>query len=90
MSTVVLIKRGDVPSEDVILKDGEMAYARKDREFYIGDGKSRMTELVPFKSLVAGDDNKVYAIRVDKDGVAHAKPVASYVKGSLLEFKISE
>lgn len=86
---VVIIKRGDNPI-DIILHDGEMAYTRNNREFYIGDGQTPMTELTPFTSLVAGDNGKVYTVRVDKDGIPHAKPVACYYKGSLLEFKVEE
>ena len=86
---VVIIKRGNEPT-NYVLHDGEMAYTINNREFYIGDGQTPMTELTPFTSLVAGDDGKVYAVRVDENGTPHAKPVACYYKGSLLEFKVEE
>lgn len=87
MGTIVKIKRGNEPSDEVILQDGEMAYERTNREFYIGDGKTVMTELTPFTSLVLGDDGKVYTVRVDNDGKAHAKPVICYAGRRILEFK---
>lgn len=87
MGTIVKIKRGNEPSDKDILQDGEIAYARTNREFYVGDGKTVMTELTPFTSLVLGDDGKVYTVRVDKDGNAHAKPVICYVGKMILEFK---
>ena len=89
MGTVVIIKRGNEPT-DYVLHDGEMAYCRNDREFYIGDGITPMNQLKPFISLVAGEDNKVYTVSVDKDGNAHAKPVTCYDKGRNLEFKVEE
>ena len=89
MATVVIIKRGNEPT-NYILHDGEMAYTRNNREFYIGDGQTPMTELTPFTSLVAGDNGKVYTVRVDENGTPHAKPVTCYYKGKNLEFKWRE
>ena len=89
MGTVVIIKRGNEPT-DYVLHDGEMAYCRNNREFYIGDGKIPMNKLKPFNGLVAGEDNKVYTVSVDKNGVPHAKPVTFHYKGRDLEFKVEE
>lgn len=86
MSTIVLIKRGNTLCPE-ILHDGEIAFVRNDREFYVGDGKTPMTELTPFNSLVLGDNGKVYTVRVDADGNAHAKPVICYAGRRILEFK---
>jgi hypothetical protein len=49
-----------------------------------------MNKLKPFNSLVAGEDNKIYTVSVDKNGVPHAKPVTCYYKGRNLEFKVDE
>ena len=49
-----------------------------------------MNQLTPFMSLIAGEDNKVYAVRVDKDGNAHAKPVVCYAGNKIFEFKAEE
>lgn len=90
MGTIVQIKRANEPSDEVILQDGEMAYSRTNREFYIGDGETVMSELTPFMSLVLGDDGRVYTVRVDKEGNAHAKPVVCYAGNRILEFKAEE
>ena len=89
MRHTFIIRRGNKPNGEV-LRDGEMAYSRNNREFYIGDGKTPMNELKPFMSLIAGEDNKVYAVRVDKNGNAHAKPVVCYAGNKIFEFKAEE
>jgi hypothetical protein len=89
MGTVVIIKRGNEPT-DYVLHDGEMAYCRNNREFYIGDGKTPMNQLKPFMSLIAGEDNKVYTVRVDKEGNAHVKPVICYAGNRSFDFKVEE
>ena len=38
MRTIIKIKRGDNPSPTHILKDGELAYNKTKKCFYIGDG----------------------------------------------------
>lgn len=90
MGTIVQIKRGSEPSDEIVLHNGEMAYAKNNREFYIGDGETPMTELTPFTSLVLGDDGRVYTVKVDADGNAHAKPVICYAGRRILEFKVEK
>ena len=90
MRTKVLIKRGNYPKNDVILSDGEMAYSKKTREFFVGDGKHVMTELKPFNNIVSGDNGYIYLVRVDKEGKPHAELMRSQINGSIFEFKTSE
>lgn len=73
MSIKVLIKRNDYPSDTYVLSEGEMAFAIKTGEFFVGDGEHVMTELKSFKNIVAGDDGYMYLVRVDKDGKPHAE-----------------
>lgn len=87
-TTTVLIRRGDTTSSETVLLDGEIAFAKDEKLFYIGDGQSVMSDLVPFSSLVAGEDGVIYAVRVDKNGVPHVKPVTAFYRGQKFEFKI--
>ena len=87
MATKVLIKRGDYASHNVILSDGEMAYARKKREFFIGDGKTPMTSLKPFNGVVRGDNGYMYVVSVDKYGKPHAELMCSKFDSYTFEFK---
>ena len=64
MVTKVLIKRGNYPSSDYVLSEGEIAFAIKTREFFVGDGEHVMTELKPFNNIVSGDDGYIYLVRV--------------------------
>jgi hypothetical protein len=90
MATKYLVRRGETIQPDLILLDGEFAYIKSDRLFYIGDGKTPMSKLKPFNSLVAGENGQIYTVSVDKNGEPHAKPVKQFYKGSELEFKVSE
>ena len=69
----VQIKRGN-GRLDVILKDGEMAFDRVNKCFYIGDGKTSMLYLKAFNGVVESDNGQVYCVRVDENGVAEARP----------------
>lgn len=90
MKTVVLIRRGKTLDPELILHDGEIAFTKNDSLFYIGDGTRKMSDLTPFSSLVAGEDGRVYAVRVDENGIPHARPVKVVWRGCEYEFKISE
>jgi hypothetical protein len=90
MKTIVLIRRGDTLKPDLVLLDGELAFTKSDRLFYVGDGTTPMSDLKPFSSLVAGENGQIYTVRVDADGNAHAKPVKEFYRGCEYEFKISE
>ena len=78
------ILRGNGICDDFVLSDGEMCYDRTNKKFYIGDGKNVMSKLKPFTNIVAGDDGKVYAVSVDKNGVPHAKPAISITKQDII------
>ena len=69
----VQIKRGYGKS-DVILEDGEMAFDKTNKCFYVGDGKTSMLNLKAFNGIVESDNGEVYCVRVDENGVAEAKP----------------
>lgn len=90
MGTKYLVRRGETIQPDLILLDGEFAFIKSDRLFYIGDGKTPMSKLKPFSSLVAGENGQIYTVSVDKNGEPRAKPVKQIYKGSELEFKVSE
>ena len=90
MRTIVLIRRGKNIDPDLVLLNGEIAFIKGDRCFYVGDGVHKMSELVPFTGLVAGDDGNIYTVRVDKDGIAHAESVKTFYRGQEFDFKISE
>ena len=90
MATKYLVRRSETILSDLILSDGEFAYIKSDRLFYIGDGKTPMSKLKPFNSLVVGENDQIYTVSVDKNGEPHAKPVKQFYKGSELEFKVSE
>ena len=90
MSTKYLVRRSETILSDLILLDGEFAYIKSDRLFYIGDGKTPMSKLKPFNSLVVGENGQVYAVKVDKNGMPHAKPVKEFDRGCEYEFRVSE
>lgn len=73
----ILIKRGNGRA-DVILEDGEMAFDRTNKCFYIGDGKTSMLNLKAFNGVVEGDNGQVYCVRVNENGVAEAKPATLF------------
>lgn len=73
----VLIKRGKQPTKE-ILKDGEIAYNKIKKCFYVGDGKTLMNEIHEFTSLVASKNGKIYAVSVDENGIPSAKPTKVY------------
>ena len=50
--TKILIRRGKQATEE-ILCDGELAYNKSKKCFYVGDGKTPMNEIHEFTSLVA-------------------------------------
>lgn len=78
--TKLLIKRGKQATEE-ILCDGELAYNKSKKLFYVGDGKTPMNELHEFTSLVANPHGKIYAVSVDKNGNPTAKPTTIYSTG---------
>lgn len=90
MKTIVLIRRGKNIQPDLVLLNGEMAFTKSDRLFYVGDGTTPMSELKPFSSLVAGENGQIYAVSVDKNGEPHAKPVKEFYRGCEYEFRVSE
>lgn len=90
MRTKYLVRRAETILPDLILLDGEFAFIKSDRLFYVGDGTTPMSELKPFSSLVAGDNGQVYAVKVDENGIPHAKPVKQFYKGQEFEFRVSE
>lgn len=90
MATKYLVRRSETIQPDLILLDGEFAFIKSDRLFYIGDGKTPMSKLKSFNSLVAGDNGQIYTVSVDKNGEPHAKPVKQFYKSSEFEFKVSE
>jgi SWI/SNF-related matrix-associated actin-dependent regulator 1 of chromatin subfamily A len=58
MATKYLVRRSETIQPDLILLDGEFAYIKSDRLFYIGDGKTPMSKLKPFNSLVDGENGQ--------------------------------
>lgn len=66
--TKILIRRGKQPTEE-ILCDGEIAYNKIKKCFYVGDGKTPMNEIHEFTSLVANPHGKIYAVSVDENGI---------------------
>lgn len=78
--TKILIKRGKQATEE-ILCDGEIAYNKTKKCFYVGDGKTPMNEIHEFTSLVANPNGKIYAVSVDENGIPTAKPTTIYSTG---------
>jgi hypothetical protein len=78
--TKILIKRGKQATEE-ILCDGEIAYNKSKKCFYVGDGKTPMNEIHEFTSLVANPNGKIYAVSVDENGIPTAKPTTIYSTG---------
>ena len=78
--TKILIRRGEQATEEV-LRDGEIAYNKSKKCFYVGDGKTPMNEIHEFTSLVANPHGKIYAVSVDKNGKPIAKPTTLYSNG---------
>jgi len=75
--TKILIRRGKQVTEE-ILCDGEIAYNKSKKCFYVGDGKTPMNEIHEFTSLVANPHGKIYAVSVDENGIPSAKPTKLY------------
>ena len=75
--TKILIKRGEQATEK-ILCDGEIAYNKTKKCFYVGDGKTPINEIHEFTSLVANPHGKIYAVSVDENGIPSAKPTTLY------------
>lgn len=75
--TKILIRRGEQATEE-ILRDGEIAYNKSKKCFYVGDGKTPMNEIHEFTSLVANTNGKIYAVSVDENGTPTAKPTKLY------------
>lgn len=78
--TKILIRRGKQPTEE-ILCDGEIAYNKSKKCFYVGDGKTPMNEIHEFTSLVANPNGKIYAVSIDENGNPTAKQITLYSKG---------
>jgi hypothetical protein len=77
--TKILIRRGEQPTEE-ILCDGEIAYNKTKKCFYVGDGKTPMNEIHEFTSLVVNPHGKIYAVSVDENGIPTAKQITLYSK----------
>lgn len=75
--TKILIRRGEQATEE-ILRDGEIAYNKSKKCFYVGDGKTPMNENHEFTSLVVNPNGKIYAVSVDENGIPTAKPTKLY------------
>lgn len=75
--TKILIRRGEQATEE-ILRDGEIAYNKSKKCFYVGDGKTPMNEIHEFTSLVTNPNGKIYAVSVDENGIPTAKPTKLY------------
>ena len=76
--TKILIRRGEQATEE-ILRDGEIAYNKSKKCFYVGDGKTPMDKIHEFTSLVANPNGKIYAVSVDENGIPTAKPTKLYL-----------
>lgn len=85
MTTIVKIKRGNEPTLD-ILEDGEMAYNRVKKCFYVGDGKTKMIHLKEFNNIVKGDNGKMYLVSVDENGNPTVKEMIQYINENKFEF----
>lgn len=87
-----IILRGSGICDDFILLDGELCYERTSKTFYVGDGENVMSQLKQFNNLVAGDDGKIYAVSVDKNGIPHAIPTIGYNKRKTQkwEYRVSD
>lgn len=89
--TIVCIRRGnDYNNYDYILRDGELFYNKTEKYFLVGDGEKSLNQLTPFSSLVAGENNIVYAVRIDKNGTPYVKPITLHHQGRLYEFRIDD
>ena len=77
--TKILIRRGKQPTDE-ILHDGEIAYNKTKKCFYVGDGKTPMNEIHEFTSLVANPYGRIYAVSVDENGIPTAKQITLYSK----------
>lgn len=89
--TKVLIKRGNGKDHDIILDDGEVAYNRTDKEFYVGDGNTPMRDLKSYNNIVEGDDGIIYLVRVDENGIPEAKEfVVNGKNDNKFKFKTKE
>ena len=77
--TKILIRRGGQPTEE-ILCDGEIAYNKTKKCFYVGDGKTPMNEIHEFTSLVANPHGRIYAVSVDENGIPTAKQITLFSK----------
>lgn len=78
--STVLVKRGNGKDHDYILQEGEIAFNRIDKEFYVGDGKTPIRDLDTYNGIVEGDNGVMYLVRVDKNGIPDAKEVVVYSK----------
>ena len=78
--TKLLIRRGKQATEE-ILRDGEIAYNKTKKCFYVGDGKTPMNKIHEFTSLVANPHGKIYAVSVDENGIPTAKQTTLYSRG---------
>ena len=78
--TKILIRRGEQPTKE-ILCDGEIAYNKSKKCFYVGDGKTPLNEIHEFTSLVTNPCGKIYAVSVDENGIPTAKQITLYSKG---------
>lgn len=77
--TKILLRRGE-QATDEILCDGEIAYNKTKKCFYVGDGKTPMNEIHEFTSLVTNPHGKIYAVSVDENGLPSAKQITLYSK----------
>ena len=91
MTRKIIINRSTEVT-DKVLWDGELCFIKDSDYFVVGDGKTPLKELKPFNNIVAGDDNKIYAVTVDKNGIPHAKPtvLVSKDKGIIGQLMVDE
>ena len=71
----VLIKRGHNKGSgsDFIPSDGEVAYGYDTNEFFVGDGKTRISELKGFNNVCKAPNGDLYLVSVDNNGVCECK-----------------
>ena len=82
-----IIRRGQYPSETYIPDNGEMIYAMKTKQFFIGDGINTMVNLKPFNNVVMSDSGKVFLVRIDENDNPIIKP---YIQKDLKTNEICE
>ena len=92
MKMKVFVKRGHNKGSGskFIPSDGELSYGYDTNEFFVGDGKTPISELNGFSNVCKAPNGDLYVVSVDNNGVCSSKRMKMKVSGKEILLNVPE